>query len=390
VASAVSTRRRLAELLLACTTEHDWNRPLPRAVELADGLAAERVVEAAGYHRVVGCVSASLQGSDAEPDLLASLAAASRRTSGRTMLATAALRSVRDALGADVDWLVVKGPILDAVFYPRPRLRSFTDLDVLVAPSQLEATVELLVAAGYVLADSNWQLIRDRVAGELHLQKEGCAPVDLHWTLLFNEHLRQVFRFDTAAMIGRARTFEVAGGPVRTFDAVDTVLHLAVHAALEGGDRLVWLKDIDVAVRAGVPWDELSARAHDARVQLPVAALLARTARALGTPLPDDLLARLAPRNWRTLTAAADAAFPAARSTGVGSPATLLARSARDSVAATLGGAARGFARRAGALATGTVRRADHRSDAGHESSLRHPRGGAAERDEYFRLVAKR
>jgi hypothetical protein len=390
VASAVSTRRRLAELLLACTTEHDWTRPLPRAVELADGLAAERVVEAAGYHRVVGCVSASLQGSDAAPDLLASLAAASRRTSGRTMLATAALRSVRDALGADVDWLVVKGPILDAVFYPRPRLRSFTDLDVLVAPSQLEATVELLVAAGYVLADSNWQLIRDRVAGELHLQKEGCAPVDLHWTLLFNEHLRQVFRFDTAAMIGRARTFEVAGGPVRTFDAVDTVLHLAVHAALEGGDRLVWLKDIDVAVRAGVPWDELSARAHDARVQLPVAALLARTARALGTPLPDDLLARLAPRNWRTLTAAADAAFPAARSTGVGSPATLLARSARDSVAATLGGAARGFARRAGALATGTVRRADHRSDARHESSLRHPRGGVAERDEYFRLVAKR
>jgi len=387
----VSARRHLAELLLACTTEHDWTKPLPRAVELAAPLPTDRVMAAAGYHRVVGCVAASLQGADGvAPDLAYRLGAASRRTSGRTMLALAAVRSVRDVLGAEVDWLVVKGPVLDAALYPRPRLRSFTDLDVLVAPAQLEEAVDRLVAAGYVLADRNWQLIRDRVAGELHLQKEGCAPVDLHWTLLFNESLRQVFRFDTAAMFERSRTVEVAGGPVRTFDAVDTVLHLAVHAALEGGDRLVWLKDIDVAVRAGVPWDELVTRARVARVELPVAAMLARTAGALGTPVPVDVVRCLPPRTWRMLIATADTAFPAARSSGMGTPATLLARSARDSVGATLGGALRGFGRRAKALASGTVRRVDHRADAGHETSLLHPRGGAAERAEYFRLVARR
>jgi hypothetical protein len=381
--------RGLSELLVSCTREHDWSAPVARAVDLARELPPERIVAAATYHRVVGCVFTSLRGSPlVAPELLSSLAAAVRRASGQSMLAVAALSSVRAALGEDVTWLAVKGPILDAVLYPRSRLRSYRDLDVLVAPWQLRDAVERLEDAGYVVADRNWRLILRTVAGELHLQREGCAPVDLHWTLVFDADVRERFRFETGAMIARSRTVQVAGGPVRTLDRVDTLLHLAVHAALEGGDRLVWLKDLDVAARDDVPWDELVERARAYGVQLPTAMLLARAAHVLGSPVPDSTVADLAPKTWRALTGVSDAIFPVAASRGIGTPSTLLARSARKNVRTTLLHAARGLGRRARSVGGGQLRRVDHRADPAHVSSLRHPSGGSADREEYLARVA--
>jgi hypothetical protein len=295
---------------------------------------------------------------------------------------------LRPALGDDLPWVVLKGPVLDAVFYGQPRLRSFTDVDVLVAPRHLGEAVERLEAADFEVADRNWRLMFERVAGEVHLQRAGCAPVDLHWTLLFSQAMRCVFRFDTAAMLERSRVVEVAGGPVRTFDHEDTLLHLAVHGALEGGDRLVWLKDLDVTVRAGVAWDEVIDRARAFGVHLPVATMLGRTRQVLDSPVPADALAALAPRGWRLTARAADVLHPPQRSLGLGSPATLLARSARADAAATARVAFGGLARRAAGLWRGEVHRSDHRADPTHPGSLLHPGGDRDDRDAYFALIA--
>jgi hypothetical protein len=389
VREPIVSARRVGAVLVAAVKEHDWSVPCLEVVELAAQVPAERLVAAAEYHRVVGCVLASVRGApDAPSALVEALETAARRTSGRTLLASAAVRMLRPALGDDLPWVVLKGPVLDAAFYRRPRLRTFTDVDVLVAPRHLGETVERLEAAGFEVADRNWRLMYERVAGEVHLQRAGCAPVDLHWTLLFNETMRNVFRFDTAAMLERSRVVEVADGPVRTFDNEDTLLHLAVHGALEGGDRLVWLKDLDVTMRAGVVWDELIERAHAFGVHLPVATMLGRARRVLDSPVPLDALAALAPRGWRFAARAADALSPPERSHGLGSPATLLARSARADASTTARVAFGGLARRAAGVWRGEFRRSDHRADPTHPGSLLHGSGDPDDRDAYFALIA--
>ena len=66
---------------------------------------------------------------------------------------------------------------------------------------------------------------------------------------------------------------------MQTFDAVDTTLHVALHACFAGADRLGWLVDLDRVVRAMTPdCDELVRRAETWSAGLPVglAALRAR------------------------------------------------------------------------------------------------------------------
>ena len=384
-----STNRDVAALLVACTREHDWSAPVPEAVTIARRVPADRVAAAAVFHRVIGCVVMSLHGAGVPDELSAALAPEARRSSGRAVLSAASLRTVRDAFGDDLPWLAMKGPVLDGVLYPRPRLRTYRDLDVLVDPHLLADAVARLEGVGFRVVDRNWRQIHDRMVSQLHLEREASAPIDLHWTLIFDSELRRTFRYDIDRMIARARSVEVAGGPVHTFDAADTLIHLAVHAAIEGADRLVWLKDVDVASRAPLDWDEVVGRSRAFGMQLPVATVLARSSRVLGTPVPVDVVGRLAPRTWRVLTATSDVVFPAAASHGLGSPATLLARSARGDLPTSLRRAARGLTRRArSAVTEGRIARVDRRSDPEHEGSLLYPAGGSRERDAYFARLA--
>jgi hypothetical protein len=386
-----ATRRGVGGFLVDCTREHDWSRPVPEAVERARRLPPDGVAAAAHYHRIVGCVMASIGGDPGVPRaLLDELGPAARRASGHGLLAAVALRLVREALDDEVPWLVVKGPVLDSVLYARPRMRAYRDLDVLVHPYDLERAIMLLEGAGYRMVDRNWSLMLRSMAGEVHLEREGSAPVDLHWSLLFNETLRRTFPFDVADMFRRSRTVTVSGGPVRTLDDVDTLVYLAVHGAIEGGDRLVWLKDLDMAIRQQPSWDAVCERATEYRAELPVATMLDRAARTLDAPVPGEVVAALAPRGWRAATAAADRAFPAAASGGFGNPSTLLARSARADVAATTREVLHGVRQRASRLAQGRLRRLDVRFDADNQGSLLFSAGGDVDRETYFARVATR
>lgn len=386
----LSRKREIAALLVAATREHDWSVAEPTVVDLAHRLPADLVVAAAAHHRVTGCVAASIRGADVPDRLVESLGVATRRSTGQAMLVAATLRSARAAFGDDLPWLAIKGPILDAALYPRPRLRTYRDLDILVQPGDLQRAVQRLEEAGFQLADRNWLQIRQRMVSQLHLEREGSAPIDLHWTLIFDTARRRAFRLELKDMVARARSVEVAGAQVHTLDAADTLIHLAVHAAIEGADRLVWLKDIDVAARGDLSWDIVVERATAFGVELPVASVLARSHRVLGAPVPAEVLRRLAPRSWRALTSVLDTCFPVAASLGIGSPATLLTRSARDGVGTSLRRAATGFVRRGRtSLAEGRVGRVDRRFDPAAEGSLLYSAGDSADRDEYFSQLAR-
>lgn len=301
---------------------------------LVDGRDLDGVTEAARYHRVVAWVYRALRDSaGADPAVVDRLRGLHRASSRSHLRVTAALASTAEALdAADVRWLVFKGPVLSEVVYRVPEMRLYRDLDLLVARQDFGTALRALEGAGGVLLDHNWPLIERDGYGELNLVERYGTPLDLHWQLLFSQALRNQFPVPVDQVLERATDVEVRGRTVRTLDATDSLLHLAFHAALNGGDRLIWLKDLEQSARHRPPeWEELVVRARAWRVHLQVALLLARAERTVGAALPPGLLEELAPqRAWRSASAAIDRLFPAVHSRGGGDPARMLARTARD------------------------------------------------------------
>lgn len=206
----------------------------------------------------------------------------------------AALRRAAGALDdAGIAWLTFKGPVI-ASLMPRPELRSYNDLDLLVPADRLEAAINVLVGVGIEEINENWvPYVRYRV-GEVPMVT-GSVSVDLHWHVVGLGRHRRSIRFDPTAMLARRRTVEISGAPSPTFDAVDQLLHLAVHAALSGASRLDQLRDLAVAVAHDpIDWDEFARRAGDVGVARLVAHALDRAGQVLGAPVDEAALRSMA------------------------------------------------------------------------------------------------
>jgi hypothetical protein len=324
----------VGDLLLACL-KPDAVDDAARMAALLEQVDAAVICDAARYHRVVAPVHEAVRRVDGvDKAVVRGLAALRREAAVASFRVIRALHQVRDALdAAGLRWVVVKGPVLSDIVYSQRGIRTYHDLDALVQPADFKAALETLEHTGFRLADPNWKFHRRWVAGELRLRLEGGADVDLHWHLVFSRQIRRSFRLPIADLVARAREVSVHGVSILTLDAADALLHLTVHACREGGDRLFWLKDIEQSVVNDKPdWDEVVARAHEWRVHLLVGTMLLRTRAALAAPVPEEVVRALLPDAWRIAAAAADRLFPPERSSARGTPATLLAHGARDTV----------------------------------------------------------
>jgi hypothetical protein len=370
-----SEREAALALLTRCLTAEPLSREA--AGELIRRTRTEVVLEAATYHRVGGLAYVRLRTLDAPVALvdgLRQLYTQAVHQHMRTLFALGRLQQILDK--GDVQWAVVKGPVLVELLYGDPGTRSYEDLDALVEPQRFREAVSQLDAAGIPLLDRNWKVIRRESFGELHFLLPGSLLLDLHWSLV------TIYRGKTAMssteILSRRRKVLLAGIPVWSLDPVDQVLHLAVHAALSGADRLIWLKDIDLATRAlGSEWKSLADRAERWRVAAPVGLMLSRAATTLGTPVPAELAEQLLGRYYRTLLPAIDRLSPWQQTFGrVTTPSLLLARSIGQGPL----GSASWLVRR-------TIRNLDPREPAASLAFT--PRGDGADRDAFFESVAR-
>jgi hypothetical protein len=294
----------------------------------------ETIPVLASFHRVVGPVLESA-GDALPPRVRSALLRLQRDEQARKLIAAANL-SRCDALlrGLGVPFLVVKGPVL-AAMYDRPQRRSFRDLDLIVPRREFGRVLASFEEEGTTVVEANWPYFLERIAGQVDLS----TNIDLHWHFLYFESLRQAAPIRMEEVFERARTVDVQGVNVATTDPADTLIHLAMHACLSGGGRLVWMKDLEQAVRNDPPpWDEVTRRATAWRVNLFVGQMLLRSRGLLDTPVPDEVIRELVPTSaWRVTVKALDQAFPITAWTRRETPATLLAESMRPDVKGTLG-----------------------------------------------------
>jgi hypothetical protein len=335
----MKSRQALGTALVVCTAD----RPAEvrrRVLEQFDNDELAQLAQHAALHRVVPFLAAGVRTSEVpvSDEAAASLARTHATRTAAHLRVLADLERVRSSLSArSVPFLIVKGPVLAEHLYPSPDLRTYEDLDLLIPPSSFERAVDALREGGSLLIDRNWALTRADTRGQLHFQLPMGTLADVHWHLLNRESVRDGFAITTDDLFERSREVDIGGRSLPTLDRVDTLLHVALHAALSGGDRLIWLKDIERALVVDQPpWDAVIERARSWKAGRSVAITLNRARRSLGAPVPDEVLDDLfASRLWRRLSDRVDHRSPTERSVGRESTAVFWAQLTRDSGPAT-------------------------------------------------------
>jgi Uncharacterised nucleotidyltransferase len=327
--SAVRRERDAAlQLVIACL------RPIESAA--TDGVAAllarttsHAVLAAADHHAVAGSVYARLRDHpDASSNLTEPLREryeAALRHHLHIVWELARVRPVLQASGTR--WAVLKGPMLAELVYESPGERSYGDLDLIVEPARFRQVVDGLMDSGSRLLDRNWRLLRREMRGQLHVALPGGSLLDLHWDLV--NLYRGRLRLDTVAALARAEQVDLGGVEAPTLDPTDTLIQVALHGTLSGGDRLRWMLDVSQVIRRRPPdWAEVLARSAAWNASAPVGYLLKRARDVLGADVPDGLTRRLLGRQYSLLVRAADRVSPWQTANGrLTSPTLAIARS---------------------------------------------------------------
>jgi hypothetical protein len=290
-------RSPLDAALVALAADPDDEQPdLAALIDAAPDDLADRVVEqglAGLAHRNARRLNARF------PALVDALDTARKDawSNHLTKVADLAVVAVAFELLGD-EWAVVKGPVLAQRTYGRGDLRNYGDLDVIVNPAAFADALDLLAGAGAVLLDRNWRLIAASMRAELSLEINGRTTIDLHWHLLNEAPLRQAAHWDMTSLLARTVPADVGGVRVPVLDDVDALAHIASHACLSGGNRMIWLKDVERQQRAfPVPSPILEERSRDAGIWAAVHLGMRRAAATFGSPPPPKSPA------WSTLSA---------------------------------------------------------------------------------------
>ena len=239
----------LFELLRRSTIEHDWTAAPDGIEAMLAGADPRTVGRAAAEHGVANLLYLSARELPTlDPELRSLLATVYHLNLTHHMKVIGELTSLASTLdSAGVSFMVVKGPVLSEVIYPRNDMRSYGDLDLVIDRRVFGEAIAALLESGCDMLDRNWRVIRREMRGQVHMAARFGTCADVHWHLINRASVRGSFAIDMDELFARARRVSLDGPEVLTLDPADTLLQLAVHAGLSGGTKLAWLKDIDRA-----------------------------------------------------------------------------------------------------------------------------------------------
>ena len=217
-------------------------------------------------------------------------------------------RNIRQVLGAlndsGIDYLVVKGPAVAQMLFPKPNLRVYNDLDLVVRERNWEDLSRLLFQLEYsILAGQPApppKVIPQETDHETeYLNAEENFRVEAHYDDILRTGL---MARDAEAFWRRSIQLEFEGIPIRTLCLEDHLTYLCAHAHHHGYSRLNWFSDIALIVRDRadqVNWQALAAtiRAEDA--QVPVYYTLHYLERLMGIHAPASFMERIRPDAFR-------------------------------------------------------------------------------------------
>jgi hypothetical protein len=282
-------------LLLACArASFDAGGAAPALAEAVEGeVDWNAFLALAERNRLLPLAHRALaERADVSETVRSHLRSAFAANARHALLLAGELRRLMDALhAAGIPALAYKGPALAVRAYGHLALRTYSDLDLLVAPEDEPAAGAVLRAHGYVSAYA-FSPAQDaafrRVDGDYpyHHPASG-GLVELHGRV---SSARFVAHLPTARLMARARPVPIGGGDVPAPADDDLFLALCLHGAKHRWARVEWLAcAAALAVRGALDLPSILEGAGEigARRTVLLALLLARD--ALGLALPADV-----------------------------------------------------------------------------------------------------
>lgn len=213
------------------------------------------------------------------------------------------------ALDADgVRAVVIKGTALAYDLYNDASLRPRGDTDLLVAPKDLNAARATLAAQGFTaaLGEQATEAATQEV-WQLTPPGGGTHDIDLHWQAINGPTLAPLIPVPEAMAeaMPLPRLSPHARGLSRGHGLIHSCVHRAQHIlspyfvageAHYGGDRLIWLCDIDRLARSltAQEWEDVTSRTADRGIAPVCHGALLEAIKHLETPVPEQVLSRLA------------------------------------------------------------------------------------------------
>jgi hypothetical protein len=233
------------------------NRPLEQIDRIArwnrSALDWGKLLRLAERHGVLPLTARNLieHAPGLPPEIVQSLRSAYEANLRRSLWFSAELaRIMQHVERAQLRAVPYKGPVLAQSTYGDLGLRSFSDLDFLISPTDFERAKRILAEIGYLPSaglspaverlglQTGYECSFDSAAGK--------NLVELQWALLPHFYAVDLCVEDLLARAGRA----VAGGcEMPRLSPEDSLLVLCLHAAKHLWTRLIWLTDIAETLR---------------------------------------------------------------------------------------------------------------------------------------------
>ena len=283
------------ELLLTCcsvTREESNGRDVAAFVE--GGVDWRRVLRLAEHHGVLPLLYETLRGPAANvpSGIVEELRRSYEQNARRNLKFTAELFRILDSLDArGLATIPHKGPVLTESVYGDLALRSFSDLDILVRPSDVQHARTVVQELGYVptLSLSSAEE-RAYLATGYEYTFDGPAGrnlLELQWNIVPRFY---AVDFDCGQLFERAVSASVSGRTVQALCPEDLLLSLCVHAAKHAWIRLCWLRDIAGLLQTQVvDWRLIEQRANKLGIRRMLQISLALARRLLGADVPDSM-----------------------------------------------------------------------------------------------------
>jgi hypothetical protein len=238
-------------LLATLCWPQSGHRPL--AGEAMANVEWGRFVMLANRHRVAPLVSRSLLSANAEiPGALArDFATALKSALFAEMRIADQLAGLQQLLRSNgIDPILLKGPGLSLRAFGVLGLRTYRDLDLLIADDAAASACALLISAGYEPLEPREAIVRGDFSAwrkdhkdALFRQSETGLLVELHWRLFDNRALMPERELPRPVALGMP--------PLETSFVLPLeaeLPYLSLHGALHGWSRLRWLADINALI----------------------------------------------------------------------------------------------------------------------------------------------
>ena len=184
------------------------------------------------------------------------------------------VRVLRTLAEAGVSALLLKGAALAYSRYPSPALRPRADTDLLIRETERAVADRVLTELGYSKPNAiSGDLIKYQCGYALRDRFRIEHLLDVHWRISNTQLFSRTLAFDE--LWQRSMAIPMLGEHARGLAAADALLHACMHRAhhmhspfyvddapLVGGDRLIWLYDMHLLLKA-MPLEE---RANFARL----------------------------------------------------------------------------------------------------------------------------